>query len=190
MKKRWLLLMSLALVMILQLVLPAIAQAAPPLHFAGQGSLEITYMPDPVFLSPKVLLFKDETVAGTIETSVGLPALVGAKLDTLNTSMSEVNWATGNIKGVLKGTFKLTATNGDVMKGTMVATQTGNLFGPVTSKGTWIATERKGVFKNVVPAGKWQSTVAPDLTGMWTGSVTWEGTLLGQDGGQDGGRDR
>ncbi|MFH1140429.1 MAG: hypothetical protein V1724_01880, partial [Chloroflexota bacterium] len=129
MKRRWLLLIGLALALATQLALPAIAYAAPQQKFTGEGTLTITYMPDPVFLAPKLLLFKDETVVGTIQTCDGLPALVGAELYSVHTTLARVDWSTMDMKGALKGTFTLTASNGDVMKGAMVATQEGNLLG-------------------------------------------------------------
>jgi hypothetical protein len=185
MKKR-LLLVSLALVLMLTLALPAAAFAkndtfkpGAPAAFTGNGLIYISYMPDPIVMG-NIWRYQGEIVEGFMLDS-NWEALAGTAFWSDHDSVVRVG-DDGSVRGMMSGSFSMTRLDGTgVLKGTFMGKISGNLAtGDIYDSGTWISNGGTGVFAGVRAWGDWSAELhAGYIPGTeyvsLVGPLVWEG---------------
>jgi len=190
MKKR-VLFLSLALVLVLMALTPAIAFAgdnrghsqSAATDFTGSGLLFVTCFPEPE-IKGNIHRYHEEIVEGFLDTCDWEP-LAGTAFWSTHDSSVRVD-EQGNLEGIMRGNFTLTRLDGSVLAGTFTGRIQGNLdpyTGFISDTGTWQSTSGTGVFEGVRAWGKWSTDLAPGLIpgtdiGSFVGPVTWEGKYI------------
>lgn len=190
MKKRWLLLMSLALVLILQLVLPGVISAATPKKnaqaFQASG---LVYISGP-YESRQVGRFEFarnepvDTVPGTALVS-DWAAINGGSFKSLHDGMIAFK-PDGTFEGRLNGDFTITTADGrSKLEGKMEGKVSGtwNPLDPLNRAGTYLddagsfrSTKGTGIFAGIKAEGAWQAHLEWDaILGTYIGPISIQG---------------
>ena len=185
--KRRILFISLMLVLVLTMLMPATAlakdwkyrQGPRTTDFAGSGLIYVTYMPDPI-IKGKIWRYQDEIVEGFLD-QCDWDLLVGTVFWSEHDSIVRVD-EEYNARGMMRGTFTLTRPDGSgVLKGSFNGRIKGNLStGDISDTGSWRSTGGTGVFEGVRAWGKWSAELhfglipGTDIATL-VGPVVWNG---------------
>jgi hypothetical protein len=184
--KKGIILVSLALVLVLTLAVPAAAFAKnnsagsnAPTDFTGNGLIYITNMPDPIVMG-NIWRYQGEIVEGYLLES-DWEALAGTAFWSDHDSIVRVN-DDGGVRGVMMGSFTMTRFDGTgVLEGSFMGRISGNLYtGDIYDIGTWRSTGGTGVFQGVCAWGSWSAELhagpipGTDIVTL-VGPVVWEG---------------
>ncbi len=186
--KRRILFISLALVVLLTMLMPAAAMAkkswykpspSPVLEdFSGAGLIYVSYMPAPI-IKGKMWRYSGEIVEGFLQYC-DWDLLAGTVFWSEHDSFVIVQ-DDGSARGIMYGRFTLVRPDGSgVLEGVFNGRISGNLYtGFISDSGTWFSTGTSGVFEDVKAWGGWSADLSYDPgLGTLVGPLDWQGKYL------------